>query len=139
MEKGKCPGNCGKFHPRICNVMKQKGFCNRGQICYYTHFGDTKNRDINSNANNQRNHHYESKQNSHTYRQKSMHNLQWQQNTREAYHYDNHSEYNRRREQNMDFYMNQHRNWQILSKPLMERTAEIMAERMAERMMWNNY
>ena len=64
-----------------------------------------------------------------------MHNQQWQQNTREAYHYDNHSEYNRRSKQNTDFYMNQHRNWQNLSKPLMERTAKIMAERMAERMM----
>ena len=91
MEEGKCQENCGKYHPRICNAMKQNGFCFRGQSCYYTHFGDKRNRDTNSSANNQRNHHYERRQNPHTDRRKSMHNQQWQQNTREAYHYDNHS------------------------------------------------
>ena len=47
--------------------MKQNGFCNRGQKCYYTHFGDMKHSEMNSNANNQRNH-YESKQIPNTYR-----------------------------------------------------------------------
>ena len=65
----------------------------------------------------------------HTDRQKSTHNQQWQQN-RETYHNDNHREYNRRSEQDTDFYVNQHRNWKV-----MERAAEIMAE----RMMWGNF
>ena len=155
MEKGKCPGNCGKYHPRICNAMKQNGFCFRGQNCYYAHFGDKRNRDTNENANNQRNQHYEQRQNPHTDRRKSMHNQQWQKNNREAYypydnhtarqkamhnqqwqqnretyHNDNHMGYNRRSENDKDFYANQQK-----SRYMMERAAEMMAE----KMMWGNF
>ena len=91
MEKGSCQEKCGKYHPRMCNAMKHSGFCFRGPNCYYAHFGN-RNRDTNENENNQRNQHYEQRQNPHTDRRKSMHNPQWQQNDREAYHnYDNHT------------------------------------------------
>ena len=130
-------------------------FVFRGQNYYYTHLGDKRNGDTSENANNQRNQHYEQRQNPHTDRRKSMHNQQWQQNNREAYypydnhtarqkamhnqqwqqnretyHNDNHMGYNRRSENDKDFYANQPKN-----RYMMERAAEIMAE----KMMWGNY
>ena len=91
MEKGSCQEKCGKYHPRMCYAMKRSGFCYRGPNCYYAHFGNI-NRHTIENENNQRNQHYEQRQNPHTDRRKSMHNPQWQQNDREAYHnYDNHT------------------------------------------------
>ena len=133
MEKGKCQTECGRFHPKMCYAMNKNGFCNKGKRCYFTHFRDTKNSGTESNANSQRNR-YESQHITNTYNSQPNHNQPWQHNGRNTNQYNNSNEYNEMSEPHMDFYMHQNTNWQAMRKPIMERAAEILAE----KMMWYN-
>ena len=151
MEKGTCQkgDNCEFFHPNICRDMKQTGHCHRGERCYFTHFKEAQSRPMYNMNRNQRDHSFQQNGNNH-----QNHNQQWNTNTGHNNGYDasrnNHQNHNQQWNQNtghnngydaynqmqghhMDFYMNQNQNWKAMNKPIMERAAEILAEKM-----WGN-
>ncbi|CAL4082717.1 unnamed protein product, partial [Meganyctiphanes norvegica] len=112
------------------SVMKQTGQCHRGQKCYFTHYRQTQNSSMTSRAENQR-----TFNNSQTWGKtpstyQNSYNQQWQPNMRHHNSSNQYNENNQMRGPNMDFFQNQNINWQAMTKPIMERAAEILAEKM---------
>ena len=132
MEKGTCQGgdNCGLFHPKMCRDMKQTGHCHRGQRCYFTHLNKAKSRPMYNMRNNQRDHNSFQQNRNPSWNNYQNHEQQWNYNSGNNNGYD---AYNQMQGHHMDFYTNQNQNWKAMNKPIMERAAEILAEKM-----WGN-
>ena len=131
MEKGTCQGgdNCKQlFHPKMCRDMNQTGQCQRGQRCYFTHFKEAQSRPMYNRRSNQRDHNpLQQNGNPNNYQN---YNQQWNNNSGNN---NGNDAYNQMQGHHMDFYMNQNQNWKAMNKPIMERAAEILAEKM-----WGN-
>ena len=119
IETGECTAqNCALYHPKMCNNSKQYGQCIRGTKCYFTHIRQKDHRRNSNiqktartnqsgfiNKGNYPNH------NSHHQKTNKHHNAQ---NNRNA----------------SDFLSTPTLNWEMMKTPLLERAAEILADRM---------
>ena len=112
--------------------MKQTGYCHRGQRCYFTHLNKAKSRPMYNMKNNQRDHNSFQQNRNPSWNNYQNHEQQWNNNSGNNNGYD---AYNQMQGHHMDFCMNQNQNqnWKAMNKPIMERAAEILAEKM-----WGN-
>ena len=112
--------------------------CEYGSRCRFRHINKEENIDRRrynerkTNEYNHRNHHYNEHHNVNRQR-----NVNWNWNTNQQWEHsarhNNYNPYNQMQGQQKDFYMNQDQNWRAMSKPIIERAAEILAEKL-----WDN-
>ena len=147
---------CENYHTIICRKNMRREKCEYGSRCRFRHINKEENIDRRrynerkTNEYNHRNHHYNEHHNVNRQRNvnwnrsdiklKQMNertskddywntNQQWEHSAR----HNNYNPYNQMQGQQRDFYMNQDQNWRAMSKPIIERAAEILAEKL-----WDN-
>ena len=114
--------NCNLFHPKMCRNIKNTGKCARGNYCHYTH---QKIYQVKENENQKE----DGKDRNKNFKggRSSNHNSNWQNRQTKGYHNCCEQDNNGRRHNNEDFLWP---NWETMRTPIMERAAQILAEKM---------
>ena len=126
LETGECTDlHCSLYHPKICRNSKNYGKCLRGKSCYFTHI---KRKVWKTNVESYPKQNFMDKHESYQNKENKNNDNNYKQQRPKPQNYSNKSAWSKNREDFLEHpaYLN----WEILKTPIMERAAEILAERM---------
>ena len=131
LKNGTCNENVckGGFHPKMCNEMKNTGYCSRGYRCFFTHIKKDQARENHAFNNNVWSNQAERGQSANKNRNYDNIRHPYMNGENIQTYMSQANGYNYAKGPNADFLGQQNTNWQAIR----ERAAEILAEKM-----WNN-
>ena len=120
--------NCNLFHPKMCRDLKNIGKCERGNSCYYTH-----QQIVQVNRNGYQSENVKDKYVGYEGGRRGSNKYHMGFEKQSMRHYDYHEQdHHGRRSNNETFLWPSSVNWETMKTPIMERAAQILAE----KMMW---